>query len=178
MVSVFGNVYCYSEDLEKNKEILQDTQLLTSLKTQVMDQCVLPTMTYGCQTWSLNKQMTNKLRTAQRVVERKMLELKLQDKIPCSEIRKRTKIIDVIEYLLKQKWKWAGPIARMKDDRRTKRCTEWQPRREKRSRGRPSRRWQDDITEKEGTTRIRKVTDKRQWKTLMEGYILQWMDKA
>ena len=41
--------------------------------------------------------MTNKLRTAQRAMERKMLDLKLQDKIPCSEIRKRTKIIDVIE---------------------------------------------------------------------------------
>ena len=45
-------------------------------------------------------------------------------------------------------------------------------------RGRPSRRWQDDITEKEGTTWIRKATDRRRWKTLMEGYILQWMDKA
>ena len=107
-----------------------------------------------------------------------MLDLKLQDKIPCSEIRKRTKIIDVIEYTLKQKWKWAGHISRMKDNRWTKRCTEWQPRREKRSRGRPSRRWQDGITEKEGTTWIRKATDRRQWKTLMEGYILQWMDKA
>ena len=74
---------------------------------------------------------------------------KLQDKIPCSEIRKRTKIIDIIEYTLKQKWKWAGHIARMKDNRWTKRCTEWQPRR---GRDRPSRRWQDDITEKEGTT--------------------------
>ena len=60
-------------------------------------------MTYGCQTWSLNKQMTNKLRTAQRAVERKMLDLKLRDKIPCSEIRKRAKIIDIIEYTLKQK---------------------------------------------------------------------------
>ena len=147
-------------------------------KKQVMDQCILPTMTYGCQTWSLNKQTTNKLRTAQRAMERKMLDLKLKDKIPCSEIRKRTKIIDIIEYTLKQKWKWAGHIARLEDNRWTKRCTEWQPRRGKRSRGRPSRRWQDDITEKEGTTWIRKATDRRQWKTLMEGYILQWMDKA
>ena len=113
-------------------------------------------MTYGYQTWSLNKQMTNKLRTTQRAMERKMLDLKLQDKIPCSEIRKRTKINDSIEYTLKQKWKWAGHIARMKDNRWTKRCTEWQPRRGKRSRGRPSRRWQDDITEKEGTAWIRK----------------------
>ena len=45
-----------------------------------------------------------------------MLDLKLQDKIPCSEIRKRTKITDIIEYTLKQKWKWAGHIARMKDN--------------------------------------------------------------
>ena len=99
--------------LEKNKEILQDKQLPISLKKQVMDQCILSTMTYGCQTWSLNKQMTNTLRTAQRAMERKMLDLKLKDKISCSEIRKRTKIIDVIEYILKQKWKWAGHIARL-----------------------------------------------------------------
>ena len=45
-----------------------------------------------------------------------------QDKIPCSEIRKRTKIIDIIEHALKQKWKWAGHIARMKNNRWTKRC--------------------------------------------------------
>ena len=35
-----------------------------------------------------------------------------------------------------------------------------------------------NITEKEGTTWIRKATDTREWKTLMEDYILQWMDKA
>ena len=104
----------------KNKEILQDKQLPISLKKQVMDQCILPTMTYGCQTWSLNKQMTNKLRTAQRAMERKTLDLKLKDKIPCSEIRNRTKVIDIIEYTLKQKWKRAGHIARLKDNRWTK----------------------------------------------------------
>ena len=87
------------------KEIPQDRKLPISLKKQVMDQCVLPAMTYGCQTWSLNKQLTNKLKTAQRAMERKMLGLnKLQDKIPvpCSEIRKRRQIIDIIEYTLKQ----------------------------------------------------------------------------
>ena len=53
----------------------------------------------------------------------------------------------------------------------------WQPRREKRSRGRSSRRWQDDIKRKERATWIRKATD-IQWKTLMEGNILLWMDNA
>ena len=113
---------------KKPKEILQDRQLPISLKMQVMDQCVLPTMTYGCQTWSPNKQLANRLRTAQRAMERKMLDVKLQDKIPRSEIRKRTKIMTT-KNTLKQKWRWAGHIARMKDNRWTKRCTEWQARR-------------------------------------------------
>ena len=69
---------------------------------RVMDQCVLPTTTYGCQIWSLNKQLTNKLRTAQRAMERKMLGRKLHCKVPCSQIRKRTKMIDIIEYTVKQ----------------------------------------------------------------------------
>ena len=34
------------------------------------------------------------------------------------------------------------------------------------------------LTRKEGTTWIRKATDRQQWKTLMEGYILLRMDKA
>ena len=36
-------------------------------------------------------------------MERKMLGLKPQDKIPCLEIRKRTQIIDIIEYTLSTK---------------------------------------------------------------------------
>ena len=103
-------------------------------------------------------------------MERKMLALKLQEKTPCSESRKRTKITDITEYTLKQKRRRAAHIARMKDNRWTKRCTEWQPMRGKRSRGQPTR--------KERTTWIRKATDRGQWKALMEGYILQWINKA
>ena len=58
--------------------------------------------------------MTNKLRTAQRATERKILNLKSQEKIQCSEIMERTRITDIMECTLKQKWKWAGHIARMK----------------------------------------------------------------
>ena len=89
-----------------------------------------------------------------------MLNLKLQEKISCSEIRKRTKIIEIMKCTLKQKWGWAGHIARMKDNRRTKCCTEWQLRRGKRSRGRRSR-LQDDKTRKEATTWNRKSNRQR-----------------
>ena len=51
----------------------------------------------------------------------------------------------------------AGHIARRKDNRWTKHCTVWLPRRGKRSRGRPSR-WQDDKA-KEETTWNRNATE-------------------
>ena len=37
-------------------------------------------------------------------MERKTVNLKLQVKMPCPEIRKRTKITDIIENTLKLKW--------------------------------------------------------------------------
>ena len=45
---------------KKPKEKCQDRQLPISLEKQAMDQCVLSTMTYGCQKLSLNKKLTNK----------------------------------------------------------------------------------------------------------------------
>ena len=68
----------------------------------------------AAKTWSLNKQMTNKLRTAQRAMERKMLDLKLKDKIPCSEIRKRTKIIDIIKYTPETKMETGRSCSKIK----------------------------------------------------------------
>ena len=95
-----------------------------SLKSQVFDQCVLPTMAYGCQTRSLTKAITQILRTAQRAMKRKMLKAKLKDEIPCREIRAKTNIKDVVKFAAKQKWKWAGHVARLNDNRWTKRITD------------------------------------------------------
>ena len=39
----------------KYREIFLDRYLPISLKRKVFKQCVLPAMTYGCQTWSLTK---------------------------------------------------------------------------------------------------------------------------
>ena len=73
---------------------------------------------------------------------------------PCPAVPYCFKPCTIVPYrdTLKRKWKWAGHIVRMKGNRWTKRCTKWQTRRGKRSRGRPSGRWQDDIAKKGGNT--------------------------
>ena len=73
-----------------------------------------------------------------------MLGLKQIDRIPNPAIRERTKVVDILKVTTKAKWKWAGHVAHMKDNRWTVSCAEWQVSHGKRSRGRP-RRWHDDI---------------------------------
>ncbi|GFR96573.1 endonuclease-reverse transcriptase [Elysia marginata] len=110
----------------RNREIFLDKNMPLSLKKQVYDQCILPTMTYGCQTWSLTKIIGNKFKVAQRAMERKILGIKIKDKIPCKNIRQQTHIKDVVLFAERQKWNWAGHVARMSDHRWTKRATKWQ----------------------------------------------------
>ena len=71
-----------------------------------------------------------------------MLNVKLNDRIRDTIIRQRTRVTDIVQYLTNTKWKWAGHIARMKDNRWTIRSTEWQIK-GVRSVGRPKRRWRE-----------------------------------
>ncbi|GFO47340.1 endonuclease-reverse transcriptase [Plakobranchus ocellatus] len=135
-------------------------------------------MTYGCQTWTLNKQLCHKLQTAQRAMERKMLKIKLKDRIPKIEIRKKMQVIVEVQYIQRQKWRWAGHILREKDNRSRQKDTQSGNQGQEEERGRPEARWMDDIRRAAGLQWQRKAQDRRKWKTSAEGYILQWVDKA
>ena len=108
---------------------------------------------------------------------RRMLNVKLKDRIRNTTIRQRTRVTDIVQYVTNTKWKWAGHIARIKDSRWAIRSTEWQTE-GARSVGRPKRRWRDDIVGQQGAVWTRIAKDRDRWKTLAEGYFLQWKDTA
>ena len=93
------------------KRILTSKEIPISVKSRIFNQCILPTITYGCQTWTLNINLRNKIRSAQRSMERKMLNIPLLQQINHSHIRQRTKVMDFVEYICKMKWRWAGHVA-------------------------------------------------------------------
>ena len=68
-------------------------------------------------------------------------------------------------------------IERTKDNRQNIRSTEWQIK-GVRSVGRPKRRWRDDIVGQQEAVWTRTAKNRERWKTLEEGYILQWKDTA
>ena len=78
------------------KDILCDQKLPMPLRKRKYDECAIPTMTYGAETLTTSKHLEQKLMTAQRAMERRMLNVTIRDKIRNSEIRKQTKAKDVM----------------------------------------------------------------------------------
>ena len=101
----------------KYREIFLDRHLPVSPETKVFNQCDLPAMTYGCQTWSLTRALVKKFETSQRAMERKMLNVKLKDRIRNTITRRRTRVTYVVQYVTNMKWKWARHVARMKHNK-------------------------------------------------------------
>ena len=129
----------------RHKHMLTDKNIPMSLRKKLFNQCVLSTMTYGSETWSITKELEQKLTTTQRAMERKMMNLSLRDRVNHKIIRKKTGVTDIMEKVRQSKWRWAGHVARFQDNRWTYRLTEWQPREGKRKRGRQKRRWRVDL---------------------------------
>jgi hypothetical protein len=75
-----------------------------SLKTKVFNQCVLPVMRYGAETWILTARLVPKFKVAQRAIKRTMLGVSLRDRIQNEVIRERTKVTDIADRITSLKW--------------------------------------------------------------------------
>ncbi len=144
------------------------------LKTKVFEQCVLPVLIYGSETWTLTMGLIRRLKVTQRAMERAMLGVSLRDRIRNEEIRRRTKVTDIARRIAKTKWQWAGHIARRDDGRWGRKVLEWRPRAGRRSVGRPPTRWTDDLVKVAGRAWMRAAQDRALWKALEEAFVQQW----
>ncbi|XP_060804865.1 uncharacterized protein LOC132902721 [Amyelois transitella] len=84
-------------------------------------------------------------------------------------LRHQSKVTDVIKRVARLKWEWVGHMAR-KTDTWSKRLLEWRPWGEKRPRGRPQMRWDDDIRQIAGTRWLQVAQSRDEWRSLKEAY--------
>ena len=150
--------------------IFRDKSIPLNIKRKLYNQSVLPSATYGCETWSLTKKLALKLRSMQRAHERQMLGISLLDRKSASWIRSKTGLTDVLEKVYRKKWKWAGHLARLRDDRWTVRTTFWTPYGHTRARGRKRTRWRDDL-HGFSSTWYQEARDRGVWKAAEEAFV-------
>ena len=94
---------------------------------------------------ALTSRTKNKLAAAQTKMKRNMLNITYRDRKTKSWVREKTNVTDVIEQVRRRKCIWAGHVSRLRDNRWTLRITIWKPYERKRPRGRPARRWRDEL---------------------------------
>jgi len=101
-----------------------------------------------------------------------MLNLKIKDKVKLSHIKNQLcENINAVNHVRKLKWKWAGHVARLKDDRWTHKPTFWYLTHMKRKQGRQATRWSDDINNFLGTKNFQKIaSDRKEWDRLQETF--------
>ncbi len=61
----------------------------TSQKSEIFNICVLLTLTFGCQTWTINETLIKKIMVAQNGLERSMLGMKMKDHVGTSSIKQK-----------------------------------------------------------------------------------------
>ena len=168
------------KQLQKNKKsnaesplasaIFKNKEIPTCLKRQVYNQCIIPTVTYGSETWNLTKIQTMKLSSMQRAHERIMLNITWRDHKTAEWMREQTKLRDILETISKAKWTWAGHLTRRTDNRWTTKLTFWQPRGHTRNKGRPKFRWRDDL-DKFRKHWHRDASDRLRWRQIGKAYV-------
>lgn len=111
-------------------------------------------------------------------MERAILGILMRNRKRNEWIRHKTGMTDVIHRVKSTKWHWGGHIARIEDERWTKRVLDWEPYQHKRPVERPPERWDSDIERfliREQHTRNQNwqqmVNDRNKWKSLKEAYL-------
>lgn len=152
------------------KEIVKSKVHNMSTKRKVFNTCILPCISYGCETWSLTKHHRDKLEKCQRAMERSMTGVRRQDRISNVDLRTKTKLTDILERIDLQKWRWTGHMLRSRQEKWSQIITQWYPRDGKRRRGRQQMRWEDELKLTAGSKWRRVAQDRKQWKLLEEAF--------
>jgi hypothetical protein len=147
------------------KFILMAKAIGPKLRFEILQMYIIPTLLYGCQTWSLTRGQDKMIQICQRKVEREILEIKLKYRIQNTDLRRRRSgMEDADRRAHLTKWRWGGHVARMDQERWTHAATALDPRFGGRSRGRPRLRWAQEFKMAVGGHWTTTARDREKWK--------------
>ena len=103
------------------------SKMKLSTKMRIFNSTILPIMSYGSQTWATTKKQLKKLNTTLHSMLRKILGIRLKDKVSLAKIRAKTKFKNITIITKKLKYLYAGHVQRSDEERWNKILTNWFP---------------------------------------------------
>ena len=124
--------------------LLQHRAIDMKTKRQLISAIFVPTLCYECQTWTLSKRNERMITSCEMKCLRKAASKTRRDRIRNEEIRRIVGVKPVMDHIDKQRAKWFGHLMRMPPNQPALRAYNVRGS-GARSRGRPRRRWSDDM---------------------------------
>ena len=97
----------------------------------LFDSTVIKAMTYGSEVWTPTKAEENLFAVTERAMERRMLKVSLCEHINNDTLRQMSGVKDIGVATRENKLRWAGHVARLRDDRWSSIIKNWLPSRKK-----------------------------------------------
>ena len=123
--------------------VWENTMLTIKTKTQVYQACVLSTLLYGSESWTLYTRQERRLNTYHLCCLRRILGISWQDHVPNTEVLARAGSLSMYALLTKRRLHWLGRVTRMHDGRLPKDILYGKLATGSRPTGRPTLRYKD-----------------------------------
>ena len=136
----------FSKNLNCLYPLLKEKSIPKDVKVCIYKTILRPVLLYACETWTLTKRLQSKIQAAEMRILRLIYGVTRRDRKRNDDIRAALKVNSILSIIEKSQLRWFGHIIRMDENRDVKRILEWKPT-EKRPRGRPRKRWIDQIRE-------------------------------
>ena len=106
---------------------------------------MLPTLLYGCETWTVYQHHAKKLNHFHTTCLRKRLNIRWQNKVPDTEVLRSAGSLSIHTILMKSQIRWAGHVVRMPDHRLPKHLLYGELQQGRRTQGGQRKRFKDSL---------------------------------
>ena len=154
------------------QSFINKKEISRKTKINVFKTIYRPILTFGCETWILNKQQKSKIQAVEMRYLRRTKGVTRYDRIRNTDIREELEIESTLEFIERRQLSWWGHLQRMDNKRPVKKIWEAKVQKQKK-RGRPRKTWDGVVNEillKRGTTweeARRTSKNKKEWTKLV-----------
>ena len=156
------------------KQIWKDASLNRKTKLEILTTCVFSCLLYAAETWTLKEADRKRLLAFEMRCYRRIMKVNWRDKVTNDSIRKSlSREHTIIETFKLRKLRLFGHICRM-DDSRLLKNNQLGTVEGNRPRGRPARRWSDDIVQWLGRPlpeAVHMAADRNAWSRIVENAV-------
>ena len=128
-----------------NKRVWSNSLLSERTKVLVYQACVLSTLLYGSESWTVYARQERRLNSFHLRSLRRLLHIRWQDRVPNTDVLQRAGLMGIPSMLMQRCLRWLGHVHRMEPDRLPREILYGELRDGARKVGRPLLRYKDTV---------------------------------